>query len=106
MAANTPASLAELGWHRYIEASLLLRLVATAVILTFAMVVSVRARKDDTPAAQAYWTNLINVWMGRNSWGAFTLIFSIWIFFYFFSWLAPVLLRFEHLLAASATRLR
>ena len=68
-------------------------------MVAFGLYVSVRSRKDDSPALQAYWTNMTNLWLGRNSVGVFLVIFNIWFWFWLFSWMFPVLLRFEHLLA-------
>ena len=89
-------TLAE-GVYRYMDAMLIGKLLVSATIIIFGLVVSIRARKDPQ---QVYWTNMINLWMGRNSWGVFLILFNLWFLTYLVGFLAPVIRQLERTLAA------
>ena len=90
------------GVYRYLDAMFIGKLLVTAVIITFGLVVSIRARKDPQ---QVYWTNMINLWMGRNSWGVFLILFNLWFLTYLVGFLAPVIQQLERTLAAMTPHL-
>ena len=91
-------NLLQNGLVRYMDAMLIGKLLVTGVLLAFGLYVSFRARKDPQ---QLYWTNMINLWVGRNSWGLFVMLFNLWFLTYFIGFLSPIAVRLEQLLAAA-----
>ena len=91
-----------LGLYRYMDAMFIGKLLVTVIIIIFGLVVSIKARKDPQ---QVYWTNMINLWMGRNSWGVFLILFNLWFLTYLVGFLAPVIRQLERTLVALSPQL-
>ena len=100
MPTNTPVALLSNALHRALAATYLARIAATVVLITFALYVTIRSRRDPN---SGYWSNLINLWIGRNSMGVLVLIINIWFWSWLLAFFMPLLIRAEHLAMRALT---
>lgn len=81
------------GMKRFATVSMSIRVTVTAVLLTFAIYVSVAARKARDQPQQNYWVMVTKLWLGDNSQGVFLTLFYLWLFTYVLAAMWPTVVR-------------